>query len=92
MRESVATLAESAIDNEATGSVITLKDSSNRELQGLKIYGTEETATAESVTVKVSGKNLFNHVLSKEPVSYTVNCTLLEVLKNGVILQGNEGH
>ena len=45
---------------QATGSPITLKDSSGRALQGLTLYGTEETASVESVTVKVGGKNIAN--------------------------------
>ena len=49
-----------AIVCEASGGGITLNDSSNRELRGLTLYGTEETASTESVTVKVGGKNLFN--------------------------------
>ena len=55
-------LADSIV-GEATGSKITLADSSNRNLQGLKIYGnyTEENGVVGengSVTVNVSGKNL----------------------------------
>ena len=53
-------LADS-IANEASGSTITLKDATNRKLQGLKIYGTEETASAESVTVNITGKNLVDY-------------------------------
>ena len=55
-------LADSIV-GEATGSTITLADSSNRNLQGLKIYGnyTEENGVVGengSVTVKATGKNL----------------------------------
>ena len=50
---------------EASGSKITLADSSNRNLQGLKIYGnyTEENGVVGengSVTVNVEGKNIAN--------------------------------
>ena len=55
--------SKNVVDNfgivaQATGTTISLKDSSALPLQGLKIYGTEETASAESVTVNVYGKNL----------------------------------
>ena len=47
-------IAQSDIVCEAIGSTITLTDSSNRELQGLTLSGTD----AETVTVKVTGKNI----------------------------------
>ena len=43
---------------QASGSTISLKDSSALPLQGLTLYGTEDTASVESVTVNVGGKNL----------------------------------
>ena len=75
-------LADSIV-NEASGSVITLNDSSNCELQGLKLSNTD----AESVTVKVMGKNVLN-VLDTVTAS---NVTILESGENYIIVQCNSG-
>ena len=79
-------LADSIV-NEATGKVITLNDSSNRELQGLRIFGHDRmddngevhiVGEKGSVTVKVMGKNLitldgFEYMTKQEDGSYKSN-------------------
>ena len=76
-------LADSIV-NEASGSVITLNDSSNRELQGLTISNTD----AESVTVKVMGKNLLN-VLDTSASGSAIK--VLEQTDEYVIVQSTAG-
>ena len=60
MAERIGGGAEKIIQS-ASGNVITLKDSSNSKLQGFLLFGTEKTASAESVTVSVMGKNLCDY-------------------------------
>lgn len=72
--------ADTIVSNE-NGSVITIKDASNRNFQGLKIYGnyTEESGVVGengSVTVNVGGKNIadvqkFSVQSPKTPTSET---------------------
>lgn len=81
-------LADSIV-GEATGSVITLNDSSNRELQGLTISNTD----AESVTVKVMGKNLYNidySAINRKDINN--GDPNVEHLENGVIVQGKNSN
>ena len=75
----------------AKGNIITLNDSSNRKLQGLKIYGhyKEESGVVGdkgSVTVNVSGKNILNVLDTK-----ISNGTVLETGEDYVIAQGIDG-
>jgi hypothetical protein len=76
---------EIGIVNEASGSVITLKDSSNRELQGLTISNTD----AESVTVNVMGKNLLDYRKAIPRVGAPNQSVTIDESIHGVYWTGN---
>lgn len=78
----------------ASGAAITLQDATNAPVAGLRIFGHAVgdgcIGDKGDITVKFAGKNLFHHRLDLEPMADTKGtCTLLEVLDNGVIIQGN---
>lgn len=86
----------------ASGEVISVSDSAERSLKGLRLFGKttqDGTPTPEApvelvsvgnggtVEVTVAGKNLFNiHTGGPAPTSSTA--TFVEWLENGVVLQG----
>ena len=85
-------LADSVV-GEASGNPITLKDSSDRNLQGLTLYGTEETASAESVTVKVGGKNIADvQKFSTDSVISTPTSATYSSNSYGTVISANTGN
>ncbi len=94
-KDAFAALQEQKADTgrRKTGSQITLVDAADAPVMGLKIYGhaREDGCVGDkgSVTVKMMGKNLFNWQPEKELDRNSANLKLIEVLENGVILQGN---
>ena len=79
-------LADS-IANEASGSTITLTDSSNRELQGLTLSGTD----AETVTIKVTGKNIADSLRYSAKDMKTASATAVLSNSFGTTLSATSG-
>ena len=83
------------IGRRKSGSKITLRDAASAPVTGLRIFGHAVgdgcIGDKGDITVKFAGKNLFHWQPDKELLYDSANATLLELLDNGVIVQGNPG-
>lgn len=77
--------ASASFINEATGSAIALKDSTDAKLQGLTLYGNSES-NVDSITVKVMGKNLWRLENFVDTTNYASMHVELYELPKGVPL------